>query len=129
MSDQEKQPLFYKSDLALTELIKPYGSEDDLGIAISAAETKTYELMRSYPDGVPSGVMFAGTTKAVEWITELLASMIVDLAGLSEKWDTEMITRQQELTNAVITLLRAHAVNTVLEGFTPLDEREDDEQP
>lgn len=81
MSEPKQKPLFSANGLTLDELIGLYGGDDDLVVTIERAETRTYELMRAYPEGVPSGVMFASTTEALKSVSQLLASMLVEMAA------------------------------------------------
>ncbi len=120
MSDGELG--FQGAGPSLKELIGLYGGEDDLVKAITNAEMETYRLMRRYPAGVPSGVMFAAATKSIEWIADLLASIIVEIAGEVRDWDQDEVKEQEGLTGAVITLLRAHATNVMLKGYQPQTE-------
>jgi len=107
---------------SLKELIALYGSDDDLGKAITNAELETYRMMRQYPGGVPSGVMFASATKSIEWIADLLASIIVEVAGELRDWTADEVKEQEGLTGAVIALLRAHATNVTLKAYAPESE-------
>jgi len=106
--------------------MKLYGSDDDLNLAIRNAETETYELQRKYETGVPGGVMFTTSITAVEWVTNLLAAMIVEMAGEIRGWNKDKIEMQEKLTMLSISLLRAHAVNVTLKIYLPTGEGSDE---
>jgi len=110
-------------ELTLENLIALYTESGDLVSAVDMAEVKTYTLMRRYPEGVPSGVMFAGNTKSVIWLTELLAAMIVEMTAKIEKWSKETEEEQAAISLIVLRLLRAHALNVTLYEYMPTSER------
>lgn len=119
LSDNEEDQFHvHNAPPSLSQLMKMYGSDDDLNLAIRNAEEETYKLMRQY-NGVPAGVMFTTSITAIEWVTNLLAAMIVEVAGEVRGWDKEIVEVQEKLTSLSITLLRAHAVNVTLKAYAP----------
>ena len=116
----EEQDKFHVENAppSLAQLMKMYGSDDDLNLAIRNAEEETYKLMRKF-NGVPAGVMFTTSITAVEWVVNLLAAMIVEVAGELRGWNKEEVEVQEKLTSLSITLLRAHAVNVTLKEYAP----------
>jgi len=106
----------------LHELLAEYDAGDDIGLGIDNAEAKTTELMRQYLKGVPSGVMFAGNTRASEWMTDLLASIVIEVAAKVNGWNKEEEQEQLDLTVAVMRLLHSHAMNVTLKFYQPVEE-------
>ena len=110
---------------SLTELLAYYKAGDDIQKGIKAAEQRSYEIMRAYPTGVPTGVMYAALNRQVSWMADLLASMMVEIAGEVRKWNEEDVKEQENMTHAVFQLLSTHAMNVTLQGFAPTGDEDE----
>ena len=106
----------------LEELMQKYTQEDDVGAAIIECEKQNFDLMRQYPTGVPSGVMFTASAVAVQKIASVLAGMIVETSAKLHEWSETEEQEQLDITQAALALVSADAMNTVLSMMKPEDD-------
>ena len=98
----------------LSKLVAKYTDNDNPGDAFEVMEKQNYEMMKAYPEGVPSGVMFAAMTASVDRQTRMLAGMIIDLAQEFNRWDDKQAAIQEDLTRIMLTLLAGDSLNQIL---------------
>jgi len=98
----------------LSKLVAKYADDDNPSTAFDEMEKQNYELMKAYPEGVPSGIMFASMTASVDRQMRMLAGMLIDLAQEFNQWDDEQAAVQEDLTRIMLTLLAGDSLNQIL---------------
>lgn len=112
----------------LTALIRQYSDNDDPSECMDIISKQNYELMKAYPKGVPSGVMFAASTAANQRVMKMIGGMVIDLGATVLGWSDSEKTVQEALTFVFIDLLAADSLNKVLKAVQPEKEEPDVEQ-
>lgn len=123
MVDESQIPMG-ESAPSVAQVLAYYEAGTDLRLGVSNAHDRTYELMRRYPEGVPSGVMLATAMRSIKWSTALLGNLMMEVAGEVRGEDEEWVLEQGRLTQAVLELMITHAQNTIIEMFSPLENEE-----
>jgi len=110
----------------LSELIKQYTDSDDPAEAMDIITGQNFTMMKKYPDGVPSGVMFAASTAGNERVAKMLGGMVMDICAPVLGWDDREKTVQEALTFAFIDLLVADSLNKILKALESEEEEPDE---
>ncbi len=98
----------------LEKLIAKYTDRDDVVEAIRIADARAYQLMREFPSGVPSGIMFTANVMGAMKTSQMLAGMLVELAGEIRNWTPEEVQVQEALTIAALNLITSDAMYETL---------------
>lgn len=112
---------------ALTKLVAKYVDNDNPTDAMEEVGSQNYTLMRSFPEGVPAGVMMSAAIEAQTRVSKMIAGMVIDLATPVQGWSNEVAGQQEALTFAMIDLLAADSLNMVLKATMPESEEDDGE--
>lgn len=123
MVDESQRPMS-TSSFSLEQLLRYYEAGDDIGLALEKAYARSHDLMRQYPQGVPTSVMIATQARSIKWASSFLSNLIVENRGLIDDMSDEEVGEQQRMTQAVLELIISHAQNAVFEAFVPPKEEQ-----
>ena len=110
----------------LSKLILKYDDSDDPIAALDKVQQLNYDLMRQFPSGVPSGVMFGATALGQERMSNLLIGMIIDLGQVVHGWDEAQAAEQEGLSLITLRLIAADTLHDMLKATAPHETNEED---
>lgn len=105
----------------LSEMIAKWTDDDNPDRAIHNMDIHAFNLMRRYPDGIPTTVWATALEKQIEYVGQFLVGMIVDTMGRLEGWDDEEKGVQMLLGQRGMRLLAGEAWIATLNEHMPPD--------
>ena len=104
----------------LVEMVKKWVDDDDVEAAIHKMDIHAFNLMRRYPDGVPTIVLTTAVEKALSYTGQFLLSMMVDMQGDVQKWNATKRLEQLALGQMALRLVSGEAwIDTLNEHMPP----------
>lgn len=104
----------------LKAMIAKWTDSDDPDEAIHKMDIHAFNLMRRYPDGVPTVVLTTAVEKALDYTGQFLIGMVVDTMGEMKGWDDEEKSMQILLGRRAMRLLSGEAwIDTLNEHLPP----------